>query len=397
MSSSFLKTAVPFLLSALMALACQSPTSPRADSLIPLRGVSWNPSKQDIKDVIAVADAGKIVGIFRASSVSLLVDGSLVATIPHSPGWVDAAVVPALDESGTWIVGVDQKGTLWRVRDQSSLEEVTARYGLGGPVRELCAAPGGRLTAFLLPSGVAVADAVHLRLYPATFQSIACGLTSVIGVKPDSVSLLTEGAASWHTYALPGARAAMGADGHLVVSVKDHLYVESSQGTLEDTFTAEHPLRVVAAANQGAWVLDGARLTRWEGGSLRASELVVPSPEARLIPSSSGGIWELDHGSLQRFEPHGEPQLPAHAAGAAPVVAGVSWDSELRPVFQRSCVPCHDVRGSAGFELTSLEAWQKNRGAIEQTVLQEHSMPPPGTPLSDADRETIHRWVMSGR
>ncbi|HTN86336.1 MAG TPA: cytochrome c, partial [Sorangium sp.] len=101
--------------------------------------------------------------------------------------------------------------------------------------------------------------------------------------------------------------------------------------------------------------------------------------DGRLIGSPSGDVWLLASGALRRF-------------AAAEGDAGPAWD-EIAPVFARACAPCHLPRGEGGADLSTGAAWTSRRDAIARRVIEERTMPPPGRPLSEADRARIRAFV----
>ncbi|HEY6458624.1 MAG TPA: cytochrome c, partial [Polyangiaceae bacterium] len=99
-------------------------------------------------------------------------------------------------------------------------------------------------------------------------------------------------------------------------------------------------------------------------------------------PSSSGDVWVLSGGSLQRFA-----RVDPEAA------LGARWSSSLAPVFARACATCHLPGGVSGTDLSSAEAWHSERAAIRRRVVDTRTMPPEGHELSDADRAAIRAWL----
>jgi mono/diheme cytochrome c family protein len=65
----------------------------------------------------------------------------------------------------------------------------------------------------------------------------------------------------------------------------------------------------------------------------------------------------------------------------------------VAPVFQRVCAHCHLPGGDAGLDLSTPAAWAAERIEIERRVLVTRTMPPAGTELPDADRDSLAGWL----
>jgi hypothetical protein len=70
-----------------------------------------------------------------------------------------------------------------------------------------------------------------------------------------------------------------------------------------------------------------------------------------------------------------------------------SWEHEIRPLFARSCTPCHFRDGEAGLDLTTVSAWKSRRADLRRCVVDDKIMPPSGHPFSEADREIVRTWI----
>lgn len=81
------------------------------------------------------------------------------------------------------------------------------------------------------------------------------------------------------------------------------------------------------------------------------------------------------------------------------------WDPDIRPVFERACLPCHSradsLKGPNAHGL-NLERYEKVRGTrtkILETVAVERSMPGPndaGIRLTEEEIRRIAEWVKGG-
>jgi hypothetical protein len=357
-------------------------------SRLTARAVDWNRAHADLGPVRAVADAGDTVVVFGDGQATILSAGVVVAVDHSVARWTAAGAIPAADGNGIWIVGIDGEGRVLRLRNTSSFEGVSERWGLEREkVRSVAVlAPG--TAGFLLASELAVADGQRVTRYatgPVTSISGGGGRVALLGdpglrllaLDPDPQRTAA------HAFTLPEpiTQAALGADGRLFVAAREALYGEDESGNLALRFeaggTAIHGL---VASGARLWFADGAELGTLEGGVVRETTGAKLSPEARLIGSPSGDVWAIqgDH-TLLRF------------SAEDGVESG--WEETIAPVFQRSCSACHLPGGSAGLDLSTREAWAASRAPIRQRVLVDRSMPPAGHPLADADREAIGRWL----
>lgn len=70
-----------------------------------------------------------------------------------------------------------------------------------------------------------------------------------------------------------------------------------------------------------------------------------------------------------------------------------SWDRAIRPLFARACTPCHLRDGESGLDLSTFAAWQSRGADLNRCVVVDKTMPPPGHPFSDAERERVGEWI----
>lgn len=87
------------------------------------------------------------------------------------------------------------------------------------------------------------------------------------------------------------------------------------------------------------------------------------------------------------------------------VATAYRWDPDIRPVFERACLPCHSradsLRGPNAHGL-NLERFERVRGArvkILETVCVERSMPgpnPAGIQLTEEEIRRIADWIRGG-
>jgi mono/diheme cytochrome c family protein len=61
-------------------------------------------------------------------------------------------------------------------------------------------------------------------------------------------------------------------------------------------------------------------------------------------------------------------------------------------VYRRVCAKCHAPSGDA-IDLSTAAAWRDHRGDLRLRVVDTRTMPPAGTPISDADRQALATWL----
>ncbi|HEY8088444.1 MAG TPA: cytochrome c [Polyangiaceae bacterium] len=363
-----------------------APHSRAAGALTPLavKSVAWNPTSADLGPVTAVADAGKVVAVFGSSGATVLSAGAVVARDTSVKDWVGAQAIHGADGSARWIVGVDGRGHLHYLRGLSSLDDVTARYGLDGrPVRGVAMLDAKRV-GFLLDGEIAVADGGRLtRFAVPPLAGLAGGAGSGAGVGADTV-LSFDAAMNARTFPLRGVTAVtVGRDGRLYATTRRALYAATEHGDLALVFDAgADTLHGLAASGDHVWFADGPELGTLDGDHVAETAGLRLAPDAGLAPSGSGDVWVLTRGALERYG-RADPEA----------ALGARWSSTLAPIFARACSSCHLPGGVSGTDLSSAEAWHSERAAIHDRVVKTRSMPPEGHPLSEADRGAIQAWV----
>jgi hypothetical protein len=377
--------------SALAVLAGCGPSrlSRAGGGVLPLtaRAVEWNHAHAEVGPVRAVADAGDTVVVFGDGQATILAGGAIVA-IDHSVSrWTAAGVVPAADGNGTWIVGVDGDGRVLRLRNHSAFEGVSDRWGLAHDRVLGVTAIGPSIAGFLLSGEVAVADGHHVTRYMTGPLQGLFGGGGRAAFLDDPLRVFDLRARAARAFSLPepASLAAMRDDGRLFTASRGAVYGEDDHGDLALRFEAtDSAIHGLVAAGERLWFADGAELGTIEGGALRETTGARLAPTARLVGSPSGDVWTITADrDLLRF--------------SAELGAVSTWDEAIAPVFQRSCGDCHEPGGSAGFDLSTREAWTSGRAAIQRRVVDERTMPPTGHVLADADREAIRLWLAPAR
>jgi hypothetical protein len=375
--------------SAALLVGCgAAPHTRAAGAVTPLtvRAVPWNPSRAQVGRIAAVADAGSIVAVFGDAGATVLGSGAVVAIDRSVTEWANAGTIAGADGSALWIVGIDRHGHLHYLRGTSAFEDVSSRYGLDGRAFRAASMLDATRVGFLLDGGLAIADGRAVARYDALphLMDIAGGGGRGAAIGSDLLVAFEPTLSSTRTYALPGvADVAVGADGRIYASTRRALYATRPDGELALVYDAEgETLHGLAASGAHVWFADGPELGTVEGDHVAETSGAKVPPDARLSPSSTGDVWVLSQGKLDRYA----------RAEAEPALA-TTWTTTLAPIFARVCAACHQPNGSSGTDLSTAEAWESERAAIRERVVVTRTMPPQGHPLTDADRDAIRSWV----
>lgn len=346
----------------------------------PLR---WNSAGADFGAITAVAEPENLVALFGQRGLQLLAGGSIAATDNAVTAWRAASLVPAGDGATTpWALGVADDGRLWRVRDRSRLEEVTARYALTmHRVRSVATLSGNR-AAFGYEGGFAIADGTRVSLWAdAAFAELVGAAARLAASTPTGVRVFDVAANMTVLYALPGVTSVIfDGDDRLVVAAGNDLYVEDAQGRLIPRVVDGASLRSAVRSGDRVWMIAGAQLALWDGRELHASPDVRVAAGARLLPSPSGDVWVLSGGALSRYGFVASPEIQR-------------WEETVRPVFAQRCVPCHLPGGTGNLDLSVYDAWITRRADIRTQVVTRRTMPPPPATLDAAERAAITQWL----
>jgi len=330
--------------------------------------------------VLAAADDGTRRLLLTAQAAWILRGSAAERTAGARP-WSKAALIPAADGRGTWAVGLDRDGRLWRVRPGADLEEISDRYGLDRErIHDLCAA-GGRLVAFLLEGSVAVADGRRVLRFPAAgARALAGGGRQLALIFPDRIETLDltkpEGPPR-RGYVLRAIAAGVDARGTLHAATAKALY-RAEAGQLHLIYAAADHIRWLTVAGPRAWFADGGSLLALDDGVAVAQG--APAPDDP-VAAGDGSLWLVDHGRPTRI-------VPSQATAAEE-----RWAQLLRPIFTTSCSECHRPDGKSGVDLSTASAWLAAREEIRERVVVRRTMPPAGRALSEDDRATIGSWV----
>lgn len=375
------------LLFGLLLLGCGPAPHTRAAGGVgdlAIHPVAWNAAATPVGHVRAVADAGDVVCVFADDGATVFSSGAFVAKDTHVKDWRYGASIFATGGTTRWVIGVDGAGKIHRLRALSTFEDVSARYQLDKKhVREASIIGPGRV-AFLLDGELALSDANKTSVYAAsTFQDFAGGGGFAAGVTKTGVDLVNMANGLVTRFDLPHARyAALDTRGRLYVATTRAVYAADAHGALGLLYDADHEgIHGLVASGDRIWFADREELGAIDGAQVALSKGAKLSKDAKLEPSPSGDVWAFDATHLTRF-----------STNAATRTAS-SWSAEVAPAFARACAQCHRPDGIAGIDLSTESAWTSKRAEIRTRVITEHTMPPEGHQISDADRDSIHHWL----
>lgn len=366
------------LVAALVGCAGQEDAPTGSLETMVLRTVDWNPAKADVGGVNAVVDAGDTSYLFGQKGVTLMTGGAPRAVIPDTSTWIAAAAIPSADGTGTWVVGLTDKGRLLRVRATMTLEDVGERWGLEKDAIKSVVAVDETRVAFGLAGGFALADGKAVTRYEGPASGVVRGggkrlaFLAGSGVRVVSVPALTA-----VDYPLPNAvDVAVDARG-LVVTAADGLWVERAGNLVLRVEGAFGPLSV---AGKTTWTTTGGELVTLSDTGLAKSSGAALDPGVKLFGAPNGDLW-LAATSLRRV---------SYGTASA---ALADWTATMQPIYAKVCSGCHAPGGTAGLDLSSYAGWVKNRTRIQQAVVVDKTMPPKSRTFSDEDRAAIAAWV----
>ncbi|MGZ3452416.1 MAG: c-type cytochrome [Polyangiales bacterium] len=341
--------------------------------------VDWNPGKVDVGKVAAIADAGSELAVFGDKGASSFVGSAFVATDASIKSWRAAATIPAPDGNGNWLVAIDGEGKLRRLRGRTELEDISGRWGLSQTkVLDVASMGLGRIV-FALDKGAAISDGDRVARFDLPFTAVAGGAGRGVGLDGSHVRAFRPTHDSDDTWTLEGARfVAMSGDGRMFAANDRAVYAEDASGILRRLFVAKTEIHGLCASDGRTWFADGTELGVIERDRVAVTSGAKIEPGAQLSASPTGDVWTLAAGTLRRY---------------GTVRAATLWDDTIAPIHARVCAGCHGPDGSAGVDLSTAARWDGKRAAIAKRVVEEKSMPPPGTAITDADRAAISAWA----
>ncbi len=379
-----------------LAIACSSQSADTTSSSragFQVYPVAWNVTEANVGVVRALADLDDTIVFFGEAAVSVMVDGEVQGATELVEPFRSAAVIPAADGSGRWVVGIDAAGKLSRVRlHDASLEDVTARYALEGVQVRALAAVSDHAAAFLLDGEIAIADGTTVtRWTVGPVDAIAGGGGRLALLAKDRLRVFDLGSETMSSFPVVGASAVVfGEDGLLHVAVGKTLYREEpiaktlyrEQGTgLVPIYTGEQEIHGVVRSARRVWFSVGSELGTVESGLALVSTGAGIAASSVLVGATSGDVWAIADGVVSRFT--------AASGGAVE-----TWNEWVKPIFDHNCAACHLPGGTSGIDLSTFDTWNSMRANLMRRVIVERSMPPVNSKaLSDPDRTTIRAWL----
>lgn len=372
-----------FVAVAALAIACSSTDTGSSRAGFQVYPVAWNVTEANVGAVRVLADLDDTIVFFGDTAVNLMVDGEVQGATEIAEPFRDAAVIPGADGSGRWVVGVDAKGKLQRVRlHDASIEDVTGRYALEDVEVRALAPVGDDAAAFLLADAVAIADGSTVtRWQVGAVERISGSAGRLALVSADAVRVFDVATETMASFAVPGASAAVfGPDGKLHVAKGKTLLRETSSG-LVPIHNGLADVRELVRAGRRVWFSVGTELGVVEDGQVNVSSGAGLAPDSTLVGASSGDVWAIAAGVVSRFT--------AATGGAVQ-----TWSTWVKPIFDRNCAACHLPGGTSGIDLSTFDAWNTMRANLMRRVIVERTMPPTSSKaLSDPDRTTLRAWL----
>jgi cytochrome c5 len=367
---------VPITLSFVTASCGSAPPAP------PLRAssVEWNGAHATIGAVTAIAELDDTTVLFSNDAATVVVGGAVASVDRSVHRWVDAAVVPALDGNGRWIVGVDGDGKVWRLRARKSFEPISDRLGLAGSTAHAICAAGSRV-AVLLDHELALAALAkdgRVTRVPVEGTALACG-ASLVAVGGEGGIRLFSSTGSDRTIALPTTHVAFADKDRLLALVRGRLYAMDGMGTMRSVTPREVSVATLASNADGAWIAWPGSLGWFDGSTVTHLSDPNIGADARLFTSANGDAWLSAPRGLSRFH-------------RGSVASTDPWQGSIAPIVATTCRNCHGPEGTTGTELMTEAEWNANKSDIRDRVLVKKDMPPKGG-LTDAERAAIAAFV----
>jgi uncharacterized membrane protein len=84
------------------------------------------------------------------------------------------------------------------------------------------------------------------------------------------------------------------------------------------------------------------------------------------------------------------------SAPACPDGGPPSYKTEIAPILQEDCIPCHSPTGPAGFDMTTYADVSGESGSILSQVTVCRMPPSNGPTMTDAQRIALTAWLRCG-
>lgn len=305
--------------------------------------------------------------------------------------WSSAAAVAAADGSGRWAIGVDDKGRLLRLREDSRVEEVGTRYGLAtGELARAIVKADELSFVIVLESAVVAVDTAKgstKRFATGPLTSVSAAPGRVAGVSGAAAVAIDLDAGKKSTFDVVGAIAtAFDFDKHMLV-LTEHRLLQEVPGKGDLRVMVDRPdvtLHGLASTPQSVWFGAGPDLWTLDSKSstsnTRIARGITVDPNALLAGSASGDVWVLGNqlGRVKLSSGGGKEAM---------------WMTDVQPVYQTVCVSCHAPGGSAGIDLSTYGRWVERKALIRERVVDMKNMPPKPRELTPEQITAIQRWT----
>ncbi len=368
----------------------ESPAQP--EELLPVnptmvRSLKWNAKDVPTGNIFAVSDLNEDTVVFSDQGAMVFTAGIPLVTDSAVRSWRTAAVVPAGDLAGSWLVAVDGTGHVRRLRDRSVMEDVSDRYGLlKEDIQEVIASDPQIRTVFALPQELAVSDGQKVSRFSLSLRGISGGSGRVVGFGDTGVTVFQPNIGSILRYPLEGAVATqIDTAGRVIVATSDALYRENQRQLVKVYSSKEAPIRGLALSSGLVWVQVGDGLAILDEKEVRVAPSASLPVDGKLLGSSSGDVWILSQGKLSRYA--------EDTGGGAPED---QWKATVQPVFTRLCSLCHMPGGSADLDLSTYKSWDTRRDLMMLRVVdgKPSPMPPKGAgTLTQDELSAVRNWI----
>jgi hypothetical protein len=126
----------------------------------------------------------------------------------------------------------------------------------------------------------------------------------------------------------------------------------------------------------------------------------TPRSRARLprawLPAALAGAVAIACSSSNDASDGGGAGGSCESAPSCPDAGAPSYQTQIVPILQASCIPCHGPSGTAGYDEDTYADVYNQFGSMLSFV-NDCEMPPLNGPeLSNADRITLTEWLRCG-
>jgi len=120
------------------------------------------------------------------------------------------------------------------------------------------------------------------------------------------------------------------------------------------------------------------------------------SPHALLLSFALAGAMAIGCSSGNTNDAGVDGGPSCVAAPSCPDAGAPSYATEIAPIIQEACVPCHGPGGSAGFYENTYAAVHAQYGNMLEFTNSCEMPPLNGPQLSDAQRVALTAWLRCG-